>query len=258
MGHPFVEGEPCLLIDDRGRKFLLDLGAGREFSTHQGSIPHATIIGADEGTTHTTNTGAVYIALRPRYEDFVLKMKRGAQVVYPKDVGPILIHGDVRPGSIVLEAGTGSGALTIALASAVGPTGRVVSLERRDDHHTHAAQTIERWFGSVPDWLDLRVGDVEDVLGEVAPDRLVLDVPEPWHAIERAPDAMAGGAVVVAYVPTIPQVQRTVEAMEDRFTDVVTREVLVREWNVAGRSVRPDHQMVGHTGFIVSGRLTTP
>lgn len=252
----FAAGDACLLIDDRGRKFLLDLDPAREFSTHQGSIPHADIIGASEGGTLLTSKGAAHVAVRPRYEDYVLKMKRGAQVVYPKDVGPILVHGDIRPGSVVVEAGTGSGALAIALTQAVGPEGRVVSVERRDDHHAFATRTIERWFGHLPATLDLRLGEVEPVVEEVQPDRLVLDLPEPWHAIAVGAECLPGGAVVVAYVPTIPQVQQTVAAMGERFVDVVTREVLVREWHVSGRSVRPDHQMVGHTGFIVSGRKT--
>lgn len=252
---PFAAGDPCLLIDDRGRKFLLDLAPDREFSTHQGSIPHGDIIGVAEGTTLLTTKGAAHVAVRPRYEDYVLKMKRGAQVVYPKDVGPILVHGDIRPGSTVVEAGTGSGALTIALVQAVGPEGRVVSVERREDHHEFAARTIARWFGQVPATLDLRLGEVEAVVEEVRPDRLVLDLPEPWHALGVGADCLPGGAVAVAYVPTIPQVQQTVAAMEERFVDVVAREVLAREWHVSGRSVRPDHQMVGHTGFIVSGRV---
>ena len=253
----FRAGEPCLLIDERDRRFLLALGAGRDFSTHQGSLPHDRLIGSEEGSTHETSSGSRLIALRPRLEDFVLKMKRGAQVVYPKDMGPILIHGDIRTGMTVVEAGSGSGALTLALAEAVGPTGKVVSVERREDHQKTARKTVERWFGEMPPQVDFRLGEVEDVIGDVAPSRLVLDLPEPWHAFEVAASTMPGGAVLTAYVPTVPQMEKTVGLMRsnERFTDIGAREALTREWNVDGRSVRPSHQMVGHTGFLVNGRL---
>lgn len=248
-------GEPCLLVDEQGRKFLLTLQTGGDFTTHQGRIPHDEIIGRSEGSTLVTNKGAAYLAFRPTLEDYVLTMKRGAQIVYPKDTGAVVVHGDIAPGHTVLEAGTGSGALTLALLRAVGPTGRVVSVDRREDHHRTATKTIERFLGGLPDNLALEVGDVEDLVAEVAPDRLVLDLPEPWHCLGAAESAMASGSIAVCYVPTVPQVGRTVEAMSERWADVVTREVLVREWHVGGRSIRPDHQMVGHTGFIVSGRL---
>lgn len=249
-------GEPCVLIDEQGRSFLLDLQTGGTFSTHQGQIPHDALIGSADGSRHETNKGAVYVALRPTLEDYVLTMKRGAQIVYPKDWGAIITHGDVAPGHTVVEAGTGSGALTLALLRAVGPTGTVVSVERREDHHRRAAKTIARFHGGVlPTNVDLRVGDIADVVGEVSPDRLVLDLPEPWHALAVAADAMAPGTSAVAYVPTVPQVATTVEAMGERWGHVVAREVLVREWHVGGRSVRPAHQMVGHTGFVISGRL---
>jgi tRNA (adenine57-N1/adenine58-N1)-methyltransferase len=156
----------------------------------------------------------------------------------------------------VLEAGTGSGALAIALARAVGPTGRVVSVERRDDHAGHARKTVERWFGEIPPQLELRTGDVEAVIEDVRPDRLVLDLPEPWHAAEQATTVMTGGEVLCAYIPTVPQVQTLVETLRGtrRWAEIEVTETLYRTWNVAGRSVRPDHQMVGHTGFLVVAR----
>jgi tRNA (adenine57-N1/adenine58-N1)-methyltransferase len=252
-------GAPCVLVDEQGRSFLLDLQPGGSFSTHQGQIPHDDIIGAPDGSRLVTNKGATYVALRPTLEEFVLTMKRGAQIVYPKDWGAIITHGDIAPGHTVVEAGTGSGALTLALLRAVGPEGRVVSVDLREDHQRRAARTISRFHGGgTPATLDLRLGDVADVVGEVRPDRLVLDVPEPWHPLSVAVEAMEPGAAAVAYVPTVPQVAQTVEAMGDRWGNVVAREVLVREWHVSGRSVRPEHTMVGHTGFVVSGRLLAP
>jgi tRNA (adenine57-N1/adenine58-N1)-methyltransferase len=188
--------------------------------------------------------------------DYVLKMPRGAQVVYPKDIGQILVWADIRPGDVVLEAGTGSGALTCALLRAVGPEGRVVSVERRDDHAAHARRSIADFFGELPGQLELVIGEVEDQISRVQPDRLVLDLPEPWHAAHRAGEGLVAGGVFCAYLPTVPQVQMTVEALEQTggFIDTMAFETLFRTWSVAGRSVRPDHRMVGHTGFVVVTR----
>ena len=180
-------------------------------------------------------------------------MKRGAQVVYPKDLGPIVVFGDIAPGMTVLEAGTGSGALTLGLSRAVGPTGRVISVEKRDDHASHARKTIQRWYGEFPDNVELRSGDVADHVADVAPERIVLDVPEPWHTITAAADHQPAGGVLTAYVPTVPQVERTVDAAREtrRFAEIEVKEFLFRDWNIDGRSVRPEHSMVGHTGFLV-------
>ncbi len=254
----FAAGDLCLVIDNKDRRYLLSLTETGTFSTHRGVIAHKDIIGSVDGSTFTTEAGGKFVMLHPRLTDYILKMKRGAQVVYPKDIGPILIFGDIRPGSVVLEAGTGSGALTMALVQAVGPTGRVISIERRDDHAAHASATIERWFGEVPETLDLRVGSVEDHVAEIAPDRIVLDLPEPWHTADVAVEHLAPGGVFCSYVPTVPQMQQTVEALRrsGRFLDITNFEALLRTWNVEGRSVRPDHRMVGHTGFVTVARKT--
>ena len=252
----FGIGDQCLLIDGKKRRFLLRLRAGGAFHSHHGVIEHETLIGMEDGSRVRSTGGAEFIALRPRLSDYVLKMKRGAQVVYPKDLGPILVYADIAPGSVVLEAGTGSGALTLGLLRAVGPTGRVVSVERREDHAEHAVQTISRWLGEIPDNLELRVGEVEEHVADVRPDRIVLDVPEPWHTVTAAADGLRGGGVFCAYVPTVPQLQQTVEALRSSGTyeDILAFEALLRTWNVQGRSVRPDHQMVGHTGFVCVAR----
>ncbi|NOY55960.1 MAG: tRNA (adenine-N1)-methyltransferase [Actinobacteria bacterium] len=251
----FEADDLCLLVDFKGRRYLLTLREDGEFHSHLGVIPHTDLIGIQEGSLVSTGSGSKLLAIRPRFVDYVLKMRRGAQVVYPKDVGPILVYGDIKPGSIVLEAGTGSGALTIALVRAVGPNGRVVSVERREDHAAHARRSIERFFGEIPSTLDLRVGDVETEAETVHADRLVLDLPEPWH-IARAGGHMEPGGVFIAYLPTVPQVQTLVETMRDvgSFALIDVFETLHRTWKVEGRSVRPDHRMVGHTGFVVIGR----
>lgn len=256
----FAEGDPALLIDSKGRHFLLRLDPGRTFQFHQGSVAHTELIGAEDGTWVTSSNGASLLLLSPRMPDFVLKMKRGAQVVYPKDVGPILIYGDIALGHTVLEAGTGSGALTLGLVRAVGPEGKVVTVDKREDHSAHAAKTLDRFFGGIPDTVEMLVGDVADLVESVKPDRMVLDLPEPWHAIKAAADHMPSGGVATAYLPTVPQVQKIVSEAEEtgRFSEIEVKEFMHREWNVSGRSVRPEHQMVGHTGFLVFMRKTAP
>lgn len=252
----FAKGDHCLLTDGKGRQFLLTLDEGAVFHFHNGMLSHDELIGRPEGSVVQSSLGGRLVAVRPRLADYVLNMKRGAQVVYPKDIGPILVWGDIAPGLTVLEAGTGSGALTMALVRAVGPDGRVVSVERRDDHAAHARRTLDAYFGGIPATLDLRVGEVADYVGEVRPDRLVLDLPEPFGVAEAAATGMPGGAVWVSYVPTVPQVQQTMDALRatGAFGEPSTFEVLHREWNVDGRSVRPAHRMVGHTGFISIAR----
>lgn len=252
----FQEGEPCLLIDSKGRQYLLKLDSERKFQYHLGVVPHTDIIGLDDGSWVEANAGGKLLALRPRLADFILRMRRGAQVVYPKDIGPILVYADIAPGQTVLEAGTGSGALTMALSRAVGDGGRVVSVERRQDHADHGRKSIDRYFGEIPSNLDLRVGDVEDVIVEVCPERIVLDLPEPWHAVAVAAESQPTGGVLCGYLPTVPQVQALVDALRDSggFAEIEVREFLFRDWNVSGRSVRPEHSMVGHTGFLVFAR----
>lgn len=249
----FAEGEPALLIDWKGRHFLLKLESGRTFQYHNGMVPHDELIGAEDGSWVGASAGGQLLLLRPRLADFILKMKRAAQVVYPKDLGPILVYADVAPGMTVLEAGTGSGALTLGLSRAVGATGRVISVELREDHAAHARKTMERWYGEVPDNVDLVIGDVAGQVEEVKPERIVLDVPEPWHTIETAAKHQPTGGVLCAYLPTIPQVQTTVDRAREMesFAEIEVKEFLVRDWNVAGRSVRPEHNMIGHTGFLV-------
>ena len=254
------EGEPPLLIDPKGRQFLLKLEPGRTFQYHQGTVPHDSLIEAEEGSWVTASTGARLLLLRPRMADFILRMKRGAQVVYPKDLGPILVYGDIAPGMTVLEAGTGSGALTLGLSRAVGPSGRVVSVERRDDHLAHARKTIQRWYGEMPGNVELVEGDVSDFVAGLGPERIVLDVPEPWHTISAAASHQPPGGVLTAYLPTVPQVQRTVDEARATggFAEIEVKEFLFRDWNVDGRSVRPEHSMVGHTGFLVFMRRVLP
>jgi tRNA (adenine57-N1/adenine58-N1)-methyltransferase catalytic subunit len=249
-------GERVLLIDSRTRRYLTVLAPGHQWHSHLGSLDHDVLIGAHEGTGVQTSGGSRLVAWRPTLADFVLKMKRGAQVVYPKDAAMILLHGDIFPGATVIEAGAGSGALTLSLARAVGDSGRVIAYEVREDHLTQAAANVESWvdgFGG-PRNVELRLGDVFEGVTERA-DRMVLDLPEPWRAVETTTASLAPGGILTCYLPTVPQVSQTVEAMRaGGFGLVGAFETLVRTWNVDGPSVRPDHRMVAHTGFIVTGR----
>lgn len=258
MNDAFVEGDLCLLVDGRGRRYLIDLHRGSTFQYHAGVVRHEEIIGAPAGVDLRTSEAARLVALRPRLADYVLKMKRGAQVVYPKDLGPMVHWGDVAPGQTVVEAGTGSGALALALLRAVGPQGELVSVERRPDHLDHARAVITRFLGELPRNLQLVLGDVSDVVGEYRPHRVFLDLPEPWAVVAPAAAALHSAGLLCSYLPTVPQVQRLHEELRrsGRFTGMETFEVLQREWHLEGRSVRPESRMVGHTGFVTVAHLT--
>jgi tRNA (adenine57-N1/adenine58-N1)-methyltransferase catalytic subunit len=253
---PLGAGELVVLTDRKRRRYLLTLEPGAEWHSHSGVVPHDELIGRPEGSAVRTNRNMEVVVLRPTREDFILKMKRGAQVVYPKDQAMIVAAADIRPGCTVVEAGAGSGALTLALLAAVGPTGRVISFELRDDHAAIARRNVERFLGSSPDNWELVLGDVADLLPERRAHRVVLDLLEPWRVIGAASAALAPGGIVLAYMPTVPQVMRLTEGLwvDGRFADVRTTETLVRPWDVDGLAVRPAHRMVAHTAFLTTAR----
>jgi tRNA (adenine57-N1/adenine58-N1)-methyltransferase len=255
-GTEFVEGESCLLYDDRDKQYLLTLRSGSDFHYDRGVVPHDSIIGAAEGSALRSSRDFPVTVLRPRLADYTLRMKRGAAVMYPKDTGAIVTWADIAPGSTVLEAGTGSGALTLALSRATGSAGRVVTVDTREDHQTHARRLIEQFGGDMPTNIEFRVGDVADHVADVQPTRIVLDLPEPWHCAHAAASDLTGGGVFAAYLPTVPQVQQLRDVIEASraFIEIDTFEILMRSWAVSGRSVRPEHRMVGHTGFITVAR----
>ncbi len=257
---PFGAGELIVLRDERGRRSLIELRDGATWHSHSGAVEHDRFIGAPEGTSVATPKGVEIIALRPTREDFILKMQRGAQVVYPKDQAMIIGLADIRPGMDVVEAGAGSGALTLALLDAVGPEGSVHSVERRDDHAADARRNVERFrSGPVANWR-LDVGDVADVLATTSAHRVVLDLPEPWHALDGAASALSPGGMILTYLPSVPQVMQITEALwgHGSFTDVATSETLVRGWDVDGMAVRPAHRMVAHTAFLTRARRVPP
>ena len=256
---PFGPGDRLLLFDSKGRQYLVTLAAGAEFHSHAGPVPHDALIGREEGAVVRSSRGARYRAVRPTLAEVILKMPRGAQVIYPKDLATICHFADVGPGHTVVEAGLGSGALTMTLLRAVGPTGRVVSYETREEFARRARRNIEARLG--PDLpLTVRLQDIYEGVEETEVDRLILDLPEPWRLVEPAATALRSGGVFCAYVPTLPQSHKTHEALgaHPAFALVDTFETLLRPWNIAGLSVRPAHRMVAHTGFLTFARRVQP
>ena len=254
----FAAGDRALLVDAKQRRHLVMLEVGGELHLHTGVLRHDELIGAPEGITVRTTLGARLVAVRPTMAEYVLEMPRGAQVIYPKDLGPILVLADVFPGARILESGVGSGALTMALVRAIGPTGRLTGYELREDFAGRARHNVEGLLGAeLP--LDIHVRDVYDGIDEEGLDRIVLDLPEPWRVVKHAESALHPGGILVAYLPTIGQVARLRDELdESAFGMAQTLEVLHRTWHVEGQSVRPDHRMVAHTGFLTSARLLVP
>jgi tRNA (adenine57-N1/adenine58-N1)-methyltransferase len=256
-------GERIHLVDKKGRQYALTLKAGDLYQFSGQKIAHDDLIGKPDGSLVTLSGGKQMLVLRPTFGDYVLKMPRGAQVLYPKDLALIPMWADVYPGARVFEAGTGSGALTMALLRAVGPRGLVVTYEAREDFARTAMTNIERYMGPVPNLIPLRRNAYEGIglLDDgVLFDRLVLDLPEPWQVVPHAAEVLRSGGVYLSFVPTVPQVVQTVNALERAavFGMVHTFETLLRTWSILGRSVRPDHRMVAHSGFITAARKVEP
>ena len=256
---PFREGEYIQLLDRRGRSYLTRVTQSNLFESHLGNYPVADLIGHDEGSWITTNKGHRLMAVRPTLSDLTLRMPRLATVMYPKDLGAMLIYADIFPGARVLEAGAGSGALTMTLLRAVGPAGRLYSYDLRQDMLEQAETNVARYFDSW-DNLEIKIGDVYEGIEEDDLDRVILDLPEPWHVVPHASESLIPGGLFFGFVPTVPQVEELVRTLRAQraFSMVETMEIMMRQWNVSGRSVRPSHRMVGHTGFIVIARRTSP
>lgn len=257
---PFRAGDRVQLTDPRGRLHTVTLAPGGSFHTHRGYFSHDALIGAPEGTVVRNTSGIEYLALRPLLADHVLSMPRGAAVVYPKDAGQIVTMGDIYPGARVVEAGVGSGALTMSLLRAVGDGGALHSIERREDFADIARANVEGFFGGPhPAWR-LSIGDLADVLPTVAEpgsvDRVVLDMLAPWENLDAVATALAPGGVLTAYVATTTQLSRLAEDVraDGRYTEPQAFETMVRGWHLEGLAVRPQHRMVGHTGFLLTTR----
>ena len=261
---PFRPGDRVQLTDPKGRLHTITLEPGKQFHTHRGHLRHDDLIGAPDGSVVRHSSGADYLALRPLLSDYVLSMPRGAQVVYPKDAGMIVTYADIFPGATVVEAGVGSGALSLSLLRAVGDSGRLLSIERREDFADIARANARAFFGQDhPAWT-VTVGDLVEALPHaVEPgtvDRVVLDMLAPWECLDVVGDALAPGGVLICYVATATQLSRVAEAARTHggWTEPQAWESLVRDWHLEGLAVRPQHRMHGHTGFLLTVRRLAP
>lgn len=279
-------GEKVQFTDRKGKKITDQLVAGGSTQTEHGLILHDDVIGRTEGIVVTTVTakrdaqvnqvhperdankpwkaaraigGWDYAVMRPRLADYVLSMPRGAQIMYPKDIAQVIQLGDIRKGLHVLESGAGSGAMSVNLLDAVGENGRLTTIELRPDFARVAEANATLYYGDKPAWWDLKTGDFDSVaatLPEREYDRIMLDMLDPWNRLEQAYRVIAPGGVLVCYITTTTQMSRLVEALRDsgRWTEPDIQETLERSWKAQGLAVRPDHQMIGHTGFLVVSR----
>jgi tRNA (adenine57-N1/adenine58-N1)-methyltransferase catalytic subunit len=286
---PFVAGDQVQLTDPKGRMHQIVLQPGGTFHTHRGALSHDDLIGAPEGSVVIAAGGTAYVALRPLLADFTLAMKRGATIVYPKDAAQVLAYADVFPGARVLEAGAGSGALSCWLLRAIGPDGELVSFEARPDFAEIARENVRKYFGEVPPWWRLVTGELSArvaldpsartdrayLLSQAAAadaaaeadeadgvqdagsfDRVILDMLAPWENVDGAARALIPGGLICCYVATTTQLSRVVEELRAHggFFEPAAWETMYRSWHVDGLAVRPDHRMIGHTGFLVTAR----
>jgi tRNA (adenine57-N1/adenine58-N1)-methyltransferase catalytic subunit len=256
----FQAGDRVQLTDPKGKLYSFTITPGKEWHTHKGWITHDDLIGLPEGSVVSTTAGLKFTAFVPLLADYVLSMPRGATIVYPKDAAMIVGSADVYPGSRVLEAGVGSGALTISLLRAVGKDGYVHSIERRDDFAKNARENVTNYFGGTPEnWL-LDVDSFQDFPHTETFDRVILDMLAPWECVATSADVLRPGGVFLAYVATTTQLSATAEALKEdgRFTEPESSETLVRGWHHEGLAVRPQQRMIGHTGFIIQSRRMAP
>ena len=249
----FSDNELALLMDRKERRYLVTLESGKTFHSHLGQLPHNDLIDNTVGGWYKTDRGHVLLAIRPSLADYVVEMPRGPQIIYPKDLGTIITLADIFPGATVIEAGLGSGSLTTALLRAVGNTGQVISYDVNESTINKALNNIQR---VVPDTsnLTIKIGDIYQGIIETQVDRVVLDVPEPWQAVKSVGDSLVMGGRFLSFLPTVLQVHELSGQLRDdgRFQMISTIETLLRSWHVSERSVRPDHRMIAHSGFLTT------
>jgi tRNA (adenine57-N1/adenine58-N1)-methyltransferase len=249
MTQPLAEGENIILLDpEDDKEFLYRLRAKGHIDLHKGKILHAEIIGKPEGAVVRTSRGDPFLVFRPTLSQFIMHMKRDTSIIYPKDLAVILFYADIYAGCTCLEAGIGSGSLTLALLRGVGREGKVISYEVREEFIERARKNIQLLVGKPPN-LEIKQRDIYEGIEEEGIDRIVLDVPEPWRVVANAAESLRPGGIFTSYLPTIIQVKTLVDALREdrRFTSIQTMETLFRDWHIAGLSVRPCHRMVGHT-----------
>lgn len=261
---PLRAGERVQLTGPKGRLATVHLEPGKHWHSHRGALAHDDLIGRPDGSVVAASDGTEYLALRPLLQDVVMSMPRGAAIIYPKDAAQILAKADIRPGATVVEAGVGSGALSLWLLRALAGTGRLVSFERREEFARVAIGNVESVLGERPGNWRLAIGDLQEALprevGAGEADRVILDMLAPWECLEVAADALAPGGVLCIYVATVTQLSRVAEAIRatGAYTEPVCDETLVRGWHVEGLAVRPDHRMVAHTAFLLTCRRLAP
>lgn len=251
------EGEAIIFFDRKEREYLKRLERGKKISIRGGKIAIEEIIGLEEGSVIRSSLNEPFLVFRPTLAQLIPNLPRMAQVIYPKDIGPILVWADIFPGATVMEAGVGPGALTIALLRAVGPEGRVISYEIREDFAQMARDNVAHYYGPATHWT-LKVEDITLHLEETDIDRIILDLPEPWQLTDRAWGALRPGGIFLCYLPTVIQVKSLVDSLREHggFACIETMETLMRFWHIKGLSVRPQHRMVAHTGFVTVARRT--
>lgn len=252
---PLCEGEPIILLDRKDREYLARLDRNRPLAIRGGKVSVEELIGRDEGCTVRSSVNEPFLVFRPSLPQLIPNLPRNAQVIYPKDLGPILIWADLFPGARVVEAGVGAGALSMTLLRAIGGSGQLISYEIREDFADMARKTLSKYFGPAPNWT-LKIADVETELEETDVDRVVLDLPEPWKVVDRVWNALKPGGILLSYLPTVIQVKSLVDALraDKRFACIETMEMLMRFWHIKGMSVRPQHRMIAHTGFLTTAR----
>jgi len=261
---PFRVGDRVQLTGPKGRMNTVTLEAGGEFHTHRGVLKHDEVIGKPDGSVVESSNEIEYLALRPLLTDFVMSMPRGAAIIYPKDAAQILGAADIFPGATVVEAGVGSGALSLWLLRAIGPSGTLHSFERREEFSAVAKGNVTAFLGAEPENWTVTIGDLADALPEVTEpgsvDRVVLDMLAPWECLDVVAEALTPGGVLICYIATVTQLSRVAEAIRHtgEFTNPESNETIVRGWHVEGLAVRPDHRMVGHTGFLLTARRLAP
>lgn len=261
---PFLLGDKVQLTGPKGRMNTVTLETGKVFHTHRGMIEHDDLVGLPDGSVVTSMTGDEYLALRPLLNDFVMSMPRGAAIIYPKDAAQILALGDIFPGATVVEAGVGSGALSLWLLRGIGPTGTLKSFERRSEFAEVARGNVTSFLGAEPVNWSIEIGDLTEALPASAEpasvDRIVLDMLAPWECLDACATALRPGGVLLCYIATVTQLSRVAEAIRrtGMFTDPDSSETMVRGWHVEGLAVRPDHRMVAHTGFLLTARRLAP
>ena len=261
-GADFRFGDRVQLTGPKGQLHTVTLTEGGGLHTHRGVLWHAAIVGQPEGSVLPASNGDQYLALRPLLADYVMSMPRGAAIIYPKDAAQIIGLADIHPGATVVEAGVGSGALSLWLLRAIGAEGRLVSFERRAEFADIARGNVAGFLGEVPANWEIALGDLADELParDLRADRVILDMLAPWECLPAVSAALAPGGVLLCYVATVTQLSRTAEAIRATglYTQPDSSETIVRGWHVEGLAVRPDHRMVGHTGFLLTARRLAP